>query len=321
MFYKSNPKGVLLKKYLFNFLLFALFFFLLLFPQDALAASKSGILLWYDSLLPTLLPFLILSQLLLKSSASDAISAVLGPICGRIFHCSDKGVFCVLCGFLCGYPVGARLIALQVREKQLSAVEGQYLLSFCNNVSPAFCISCGILQAIGSTRPFPYLCIIYGAPILFGLLTRPPKMSEAAASIQKQTSPSENIFRLIDVCIIDSFSILLKLCGYLVLFSVVSHCLGRLLPDSLSGMIPMLTAFLEVTNGLSLIGRLPSGTWRTAMAVAALSFGGLCCILQTSSVIEGSGLSLKKYILHKLLTAVLSLFLFFLLLLLRHLFL
>lgn len=309
---QNRSKGILL---IFFIILFC---FLLVFPGESLSASKEGLLLWYDSLLPALLPFLILSQLLLKTSFADKITKAIGPLFCRLFHCSANGAFCALCGFLCGYPVGARLIALQLKEKKLTLKEGQHLLSFCNNVSPMFCISYGITKAIGSTRIFPYLFVIYGAPLLFGFLTRPAAMSKPTVFTQKQTSPSGKIFRLIDVCIIDSFEILIKLCGYLVLFSIIAHCIGMFLPQSMPYALPAVTAVLEITNGLALISRLSSGTLRSAFAVAALSFGGLCCIFQTDSVIAGSGLSLKKYLLHKMLTAVLSLFLYFLLRLLLH---
>lgn len=310
-----------MKKNFTNALIFILFCFLLVFPKESLSASKAGLLLWYDSLLPALLPFLIFSQLLLKTQVADSITKVIGPLFRKFFHCSADGAFCALCGFLCGYPVGARLIALQLKEGRLTHKEGQYLLSFCNNVSPMFCISYGIIKAIGSERIFPYLFVIYAAPLLLGFFTRPAVVpADSAVSTQKQTSSYGNLFRLIDVCIIDSFEILIKLCGYLVLFSVITRGLGMIIPETSFYVLPAVTSFLEVTNGLSLISRLSPGTLRSALAVAALSFGGLCCILQTDSVIDGSGLSLKKYILHKAFTALLSLCLFGLCFFLRLLF-
>lgn len=301
-----------MKKYLVPVLLLSLFGFLLFFPQQSLAASKSGLLLWYDSLVPVLLPFLILSQLFLKTPAADRICHFLKPLFCRIFHCSAEGVFCLLCGFLCGYPVGARLIVLLIKEDRLTLKEGQYLLSFCNNVSPMFCISYGITKAIGSREVLPFLLIIYGSPLLFGLLTRPRKMPVITAATKKQTSPAENIFRLIDVCIIDSFEILLKLCGYLILFSIISSAIALFLPPQQTALLPAVTAFLEVTGGLSLLSTLPFGTLRSALSIMALTFGGVCCILQTNSVIEGSGLSIEKYTAHKAATAFLSLGLFLL---------
>lgn len=289
-----------------------LFCFLLVFPKQTLEASKTGLLLWFDTLLPTLLPFLIVSQLILKTSLVDSIQKILGPAFRHIFHCSGNGAFCLICGFLCGYPVGARLISLQIKENQLSLEEGQYLLSFCNNVSPMFCISYGILQSIGSTQIFPYLFIIYGSALIFGFLMRPKILSNNVLQSKKQTPSTENIFQLIDVCIIDSFSIMIKLCGYLILFTIISRGILLILPDDFAYTAPVITSILEITGGLSLISKLTPGFYRSAISIAALTFGGLCCILQTNSVISDTGLSLKKYVFHKLITTGIALCLFFL---------
>lgn len=53
-----------MKKWLLAFLLLATLLFLLLFPVPALAASRRGLNLWFGTLVPTLLPFLILSGFL-----------------------------------------------------------------------------------------------------------------------------------------------------------------------------------------------------------------------------------------------------------------
>ena len=278
--------------------------------METLEASKTGLLLWFDTVLPTLLPFLILSQLILKTSLVDILQKAAGPAFRRLFHCSDYGVFCLLCGLLCGYPVGARLIALQIKEKNLTLQEGQFLLSFCNTVSPMFCISYGIFHAIGTSHILPYLFCIYGSALLFGFFTRPAILQKN--SIKKQTSPTENIFQFIDVCIIDSFMILIKLCAYLILFTIISKVFLLFVPERFTYAAPVITSILEITGGLSCISKLPLESVRSTFAVAAMTFGGLCCIFQTNSVIADTGLSLKKYILHKVIITILALFLFFL---------
>lgn len=288
------------------------FIFLLMFPSLALESSKKGLLLWFDTLLPTLLPFLIVSQLMLKTPLVDCFQKLSGSTFQRLFHCSENGAFCLLCGFLCGYPVGARLISLQMKEGKLSAAEGQYLLSFCNNVSPMFCISFGVMQTLGKTNVFPYLFFIYGSALLFGIFTRPNFCNNTFEKYKKQTSSTENIFQLIDVCIIDSFLIMIKLCGYLILFTMISDALIQFIPSKLAFITPALTAFLEITGGLSAIKQLSDGFYKTSLCIAALTFGGLCCIFQTNSVISDTELSLKKYILHKVLITLIALFLYFL---------
>lgn len=295
-----------MKKELPIFFLLSIFFFLLCFPGFALEASKQGLLLWFNTLVPTLLPFLVLSQIILKTSISNSLERFLGPVFQKLFHCSSSGAFCALCGFLCGYPVGARLITLKIKEGTLTISEGQHLLSFCNQVSPMFCISYGILRGIGTNRIFPYLLLIYGSAILWGILTRPEKSVKLSVTKKKQTSSSENLFQMIDVCIIDSFLILIKLCGYLILFSLFNRVLTLLLPQHFCIVI---TAVLEITNGISMISTLPYGIHRTLLAVFALSFGGICCLFQTNSVLAGSGLSFKKYCAQKFKNALLTLLL------------
>ena len=294
------------------FIIGLLFCFLLLFPRETLESSQTGILLWFNSLLPTLLPFLIVSQLLLKTSLVDSFIKILSPAFRWLFHCSSHGIFCMICGFLCGYPVGARLIALQIQDGKLTLREGQYLLSFCNNVSPVFCISYGILYGIGAAKTFPYILCIYGSALLFGILTRPKTPFPLCGDAKKQTSSTETLFQLIDVCIIDSFLILIKLCGYLVLFSILGSAIFWISPDCPKILHIALTSLLEITKGLSLISKLPVGIPRSFLGVFTLAFGGLCCLLQTHSVISGTGLSLKQYFLHKLLISGIALLLFFL---------
>lgn len=301
----------LLKKILSISFILLLFAYLLLFPLQALEASKNGLLLWFDTLLPTLLPFLILSQLILKTPAIFLFQKLLAPFFTKMFHCSSEGAFCALCGFLCGYPVGARLIALQLKEQKLTLSEGQYLLSFCNNVSPMFCISFGILNTIGSNKILPYLCIIYGSPLLWGFLTRPKRNAFHDFQTKKQTPPVENIFQLIDVCIIDSFLIMIKLCGYLILFSMFQRILFTAFSNRSLPTLCILASILEITNSLSLLQKIPMGILRTCTAVFSLSFGGLCCLFQTNSVISESGLSLKKYLLHKCFISIIALFFYF----------
>ena len=288
-----------------------IFLYLLFFPSQSLEASKSGLLLWFDTLLPTLLPFLIISQLLLKSPILENIQKLFGPFFTKLFHCSSDGAFCILCGFLCGYPVGARLIALQIKEHRLSVPEGQYLLAFCNNVSPIFCISYGILYTIGSVPVFPYLCIIYGSAVFYGLITRPSSTKNFIDHTKKQTPSAKNTFQLIDVCIIDSFLIMIKLCGYLILFSIICSASFLFFQD-----VPilklLLASTLEITGGLSLIKTVTNDILRTALALYSLIFGGFCCLFQTNSVLLDTGLSLKKYILSKLHITMIGLYFFFL---------
>lgn len=291
-------------------LLSILLSFMIAFPAQSLDASKSGLLLWFDTLLPTLLPFLIISQLIMKTETIDFMERMAGIVLSRLFHCSPKGGFCILCGFLCGYPIGARLITLALQDGELDIDEAQYLLPICNNVSPMFCISYGISKVIGTENMLPYLLIIYGSPLVYGMITRPVKYSQNFISKKEQTSKTESIFQLMDVCIIDSFLIMIKICGYLIIFSLISRCLLCIIPK-----YPMLatavSCILEITSGLSMVSTFQNSFLKELFCIHTLAFGGICCMMQIHSIIHTTNLSLKKYVYSKIVITLFAAALFF----------
>lgn len=135
----------------FSALLTIFFFFLiLLFPKTCVTGAGKGLVLWFHTVLPTLLPFLILTNLLLETGAIHLLSKLTKPLFCRLFHVSEYGSIVILSGFLCGYPLGSKFTADLLRRQKISYREASYLLSFCNNTSPMFIISFFIQQNLNT---------------------------------------------------------------------------------------------------------------------------------------------------------------------------
>ena len=132
-----------MKNHFFQFFLILCFFVMLLFPSEVFEGAKSGLLLWFLTVLPTLFPFLLISRLLLDSCACSLLNKLLAPVISRLFGISAQGSFAFIVGFLCGYPMGAKITADLFHARQISKAEASYLLSFCNNTShiphPLYC--------------------------------------------------------------------------------------------------------------------------------------------------------------------------------------
>ena len=128
--------------------LLSLFFTMLLFPETVFRGACDGLLLWYQILIPTLFPYLIVTGLLLKTDGAAIVSRLLFRPFHLLFGTSFYGSFAVLSGFLCGYPMGAKIIADLLLQGKISLEEASYLLSFCNNASPSFVITFLVLNTI-----------------------------------------------------------------------------------------------------------------------------------------------------------------------------
>ena len=162
-----------MKNLFIQFLLILCFIVMLLFSSSVFEGAKSGLLLWFLTVLPTLFPFLLISRLLLDSCACSLLNKFLGAPISRLFGISSQGSFAVIVGFLCGYPMGAKITADLLLTGQITKSEASYLLSFCNNTSPAFLISYIVLGYFHDSRfILPSVLILYGTPVILSFFFR-----------------------------------------------------------------------------------------------------------------------------------------------------
>lgn len=278
----------------------------------SLAYAALGLGLWYEKMVPVLLPFMILSGTLIRMGQVDGLIRPAKPLFGRIFRLSGPGIYVILMGFLCGFPMGARTIADFRDRRDLSVEEGQYLLAFCNNLGPVYFLGF-VLPLLQRKLVFPYVFGMYGIPLLYGIFLRysvyrnhipektagslnadnTVKMSESAC---QATVSAMSIPDALDEAITAAGRNILQLGGYMVFFNLLNLLPRLLVPDSFR-----YAPLLEISGGLKLLGsRFPLYT------LLLLPFGGLSCIAQTGSCIRNTGLSLRVYVIHKLVLTVLT---------------
>ena len=118
-----------------------LLIFLLLHPQEGLAAARTGMTLWLNSLIPALLPFIILTGVLIHTGSIEKILLPFRPLFEFLLGVSVYGGYVFLLGMLCGYPMGAKLASDMYESHKISRREAEYLTTFCNNASPSFIIT------------------------------------------------------------------------------------------------------------------------------------------------------------------------------------
>ena len=301
---------------------------LLLFPAPALSGAKNGLLLWFNQVLPSLLPFLILSTLFLSTGLSDRLAYRLAPFLSPVFKCSPSGCYAIVIGLLAGLPVGAKTIASLVDTGKITKKEGQYLLPLCNNLSPLFIM--GYISVSTLNAPelrYGILLIVLLSSALSSVLMR-PKNRQMTGNIQisfpsvkgmpSDTSASYNIanpacsqkkftfsFLLLDAAIEQAFSVLTRVGGYMILFSVLANLLTLMpLPPLVLACIGSL---LEVTTGSAALASLPlPKTVLLPLVTGFVAFGGLSTAAQTKSVLAKATLPFAHYLFTKVLAGTIA---------------
>ncbi len=300
-----------MQKSLSKFMIIFIFVLMLSFPKLVFSGACEGLLLWFNSVLPTLLPFMILSNLLIKTHAADLLVRVTGPLFRHIFGISDYGTFAAVTGFLCGYPMGSKAASDLLMEGRISKQEAQYLLSFCNNASPIFIISYIVLQNLKQEALMvPALVILMASPVLASFLFRPFYRHYGSGAI-RPSSPAlrDSAYEsgnIIDGCIMNGFEMITKVGGYIMLFSIlITFAKAAFSPEGPVGCL--LLSSMELTGGISLLCRSAFSSSETFfLCMVCTSFGGWCALAQTNCMISESGLSIKPYLIQKLVTALVT---------------
>lgn len=296
-----------------------LFLYLLLFQGPARLGARNGLVLWYNSVLPVLFPFMLLSGAALRLNVMDCLPDLLRQLVCRVFKCSQNGCFAIVMGFFCGFPMGAKITSDLFFAKKTDGAETRHLLGFVNNVSPVFLTS--FLAAQQLDRPdlsVFFLCSILGAAILYGICTapkRPPKTeipskpSVSRSSRSCESGGSAAAFSVIDEVINDSVYSIVKLGVCIMVFSMLESAVSYFWKSD--GMLSLFVrSGIEITGGIRLLCDSAMSLPQKYTALCALcAFGGWSSVMQTAAVAKLTPALTKYYIKSRVIITLLSILL------------
>ena len=307
------------------FVLFAIC--LVVFSKDNLTASKEGLTLWMTSVVPALLPFFIACELLSHTNIIDYLGAKLNKIMKPIFNVPGEGAFPLIMGIISGYPVGAKIVTNFRKNGICTKEEGERLLTFTNNSGPLFIIGTVGISLFGNSTIGILLfithllaCLTVGVVFRFWKRNSKTKYSSSAKEYTKKIPPSFNsLGSILQNSIMSSVSTVVMIGGFVMLFSVIISILNNTgifsvlstfvspilslvhIPSSFTNGI--LSGIVELTNGVSIISNIPMKAISINIIICAflLGFGGISVLLQVLSITSSSDISIKPYIIGKLL--------------------
>lgn len=303
------------------FLLFTLFLFALLLVNADIAMNgvHRGLSLCLETLIPSLFPFLVLSDLLASSGVAESFGRILRPV-SALFGLSAGGSASLLLGSLCGFPVGTTTALSLYRKGEVSKKELERVVLFANNPSSGFLIG-AVGEALFGNRmagvALFFITLLSAATV--GILLRilqgkVPKIADIPHNgVKKRLSPTD-----LTGSIKRGGTSLLQIMAFVLFFSCISECLSAILEGfSLPPVFSvMLCGTLEMTTGISAaVTTLPPAVAFRLTALFA-SLAGLSVTLQIFSVAEEANLPLSPFLLARLLQgavalALAELFLFF----------
>ena len=291
---------------------------LVLCPAEAAESARSGLKLCGELLIPSLLPFFVVSGLLRAWGMPGVLGRLLEPVCARLWGVDSGCVSAFLMGILGGYPLGAAAIGQLRADGAISREDAERALAFCSNTGPAFLMGAAGMGVFHSRSAGITLYVTHVvSAVLVGMLLSPrhrrsyPRERTYISTASLSDALTEAVRQATDA--------LLSVCAFVVLFSVLTGILEHIgYLDALAqpiaaatGLAPeagkaFFTGLLEIGNGLGTMrGLSPTGA-NIALCAFSLGFGGLAVWCQTLAVLSGTDLTERRYLPAKLLQGVLA---------------
>ncbi len=329
-----------LNQIFFTFFCCTFLLLLLFYSEECISLASNGLLIWYHNMIPSLFPFMVLSGFMIRTGLSLKIGQWLQPVLGIFFHLPSRMLYAIFMGFLCGFPMGAKIVADMLEKEQISLKEGEYLLAFCNNIGPLYMLGYVIplfnYKDLGKVLGFMYL-----VPLSYGLFLRyfhpafsfspfPNKQPKINAFKQRLNSKLKNELTLSQCSYVDNrnsspnylscfqqalssaIEQITLLGGCMIFFNCI-QIFPTLLNEYLSTTsafpyIPLFSAIfcslIEIGGGLkqlkASLGIIDPTSISLCLPLFLLTIGGLSCIAQTYFIIKNTELKISTYIKHKL---------------------
>ncbi len=281
--------------------------FMLQSPSEFIAYAFDGLSNWATNMIPTLFPFMMLSSIMIYCGLDRTLTAMLGPVLKPIFKCSTNALYAILMGFLCGFPMGAKVTCDLYHNQRISKQEANLLLGFCNNIGPAYFLGIitPILYTCGFKNILPFLAGLYVIPFIYGIILF--RTSTVYEENMPSYTPAEHM-RPIDAirkaCIDNTQSIIL-LGGYI---TFVNSLRALLLPLPItSESKAILGSLIEINSGIQdLYLSSLTAKYKIFFIMLALSFSSISCFIQAAGFILRENLSFKLYIKNHCIVTVIS---------------
>lgn len=276
-----------------HFVLLALCVFLgvclISYPEDAKSSVASALKICSDTVIPSLFPFLFLSQFITLSGALNKGGKLLSFISRKLFSVPYEGLCVFIMSAVGGFPVGAKMTKSLLESGKIGTVSAKKLIFSCVCPAPAFAVTAVGLSLFSSVKIglILYSSVVISSLILFLLSrfifdsediipinTRSEKITISSAFTQAGKNASESM---------------ISICCYVLLFSCLCDIMKNFFADRL--ILSALCGVCEVTTGcqrLSYLNNIP-------LIAGIIGWGGLSVHFQIMDCIEKAKLDLKLF--------------------------
>lgn len=301
-------KKINFKVLLINFLIYFVIAYLLVNSKVCVNSIKQSTDIFLNKLVPALLPFILITELLINFNIIQNLSYGIRNIICKIFNLNKTACAPVICGYLLGYPNAAKVISNMYSLDKISKSDAIHLTTFTNNANMSYILtSIGLLMYYNIKVGIILLVSHFLSSIIIGFCYgyTKPKTIIQQKNIISNTFLKSN-FEIVINCILNT----LKTLGIIFMYTVCFSLIPTILLNNLvitDGIKACITGIFEISNGIYNISKLTIHiNYKIILTSFILSFSSFTVLFQVYSYVYSIGIKFKDLIKYKFTQGILS---------------
>ena len=260
---------------------------LILFNKSLVSTTiTSSFYIWFNTLVPSMLPMFIISDILINYNFTKYIPNKIINFISKIFNISNNATLIVLLSLVSGFPLNAMNIITSYNNNLISKEEAEHLLLFNHFPNPLFVLNTvGVLYLNNNKYGVIILISTYLSSIILGILVRNKNTLTNNNCITK-SSKSQTFTEIFSSSIKKSINSLLMISVTVCLFLILSTLIINIF--HLNSYLSLgIKSILEMTMGLEHLSKLNiSNIFKVILSSSIISFGGLSIHMQVISILD-----------------------------------
>lgn len=257
-----------------------------------------------NNLFPSLIPFMLLSNILINYDFVNDISDILNKVMTKLFKVNKNCSFAFIMSILSGTPSNSKYIKDLYDNNLISIEDARKCLNFCHFTNPIF-----VLGTIGYTflqdKKLGLIILIshYSSSILIGIFNKKDKDNNFENF--KVSKSDKSFISILTSSINDIISTLLLIMGIITSCIIITCIINKII--NLEDNFKFLYGLIEVTQGLKYVSLSTlSIKLKACISTFLISFGGFCIHAQVFSILENKKIRYLPYFISRLSQAIIS---------------
>ncbi|MBQ7136741.1 MAG: hypothetical protein IJO43_02035 [Bacilli bacterium] len=298
-------------------LLISILIIFLVIPSNIMESVSFSISIWKDSLIPSLFPFFLVTELLIQYGFVELIGELSKNIMNSLFHLPGEASFVLIGSLISGFPSSGKYIKELLKDDKIDKKEANYLLKFNHFSNPLFVIgTIGVIFLSNKQIGVLILLVHILSNLIIATIYRPKynKYKKEKVSItiainkmhKKRNSDNYSFSEILTNSIFKTINTLLLLLGIITIFIILSAILKEFL-DLNPITESILNGILEMTGGIKSISNIDIPiNIKASIITFFISFGGLSIHMQVMSILSDFNIKYSPYFISRVLHAIIS---------------